>query len=202
MGEHIAPDKGWPPQDAARAWAARADELALWAWRFVNRADVWGGYVAEADRGKEYVRADGRTEKLGKTLTRPGVKRRGLDFLAVEHLARHFRARSAEPLAGLHTTSPGNTSLWGAVEVDQHGEGGNSPGANLTASLAWHDRLRARGFRPLLTSSNGTGGYHLRVLLAGHVATERVFAFLKALVADFAAHGLTASPETFPKQPK
>jgi hypothetical protein len=183
------------------AWAARSAELALWAWaRLVNRTDVWGGYVPETDRGREYLRADGATQKLGKTLTRPGVSQRGKVFLTEAHLVAHFRARGAADLVGLHTTAPDNTSRWGAVEVDQHGEGGSGPDANLAASLAWYGRLLALGFHPLLTTSNGAGGYHLRFLLDAPAPSPRVFAFLRALTADHAAHGLTARPETFPKQ--
>jgi hypothetical protein len=93
------------------------------------------------DRGKEYTSADGRVETLGKTLTRPAVRDRGKVSLTLTHLERHFSARGPEDLVGLHTTSPANTSLWGAVEVDRHGEQGNSPEANLAAVLAWYGRL-------------------------------------------------------------
>jgi hypothetical protein len=57
-----------------------------------------------------------------------------------------------------------------------------------------------RGFQPLLTDSNGRGGYHLRVLLAEEVAAPRLFFFLRGLVADFERAGLAAPPEAFPKQ--
>jgi hypothetical protein len=88
------------------------------------------------------------------------------------------------------------------VDIDRHGDGGNAPGDNLAAALAWHDGLARHGFRPLLTDSNGAGGYHLLFLLAGPAATADVYALLKSLTADFATHGLTAAPETFPKQPR
>ena len=42
----------------------------------------------------------------------------------------------------------------------------------------------------------------LRVLFREPVPTPRVYALLKWLVADHARHGLTAAPETFPKQPR
>jgi hypothetical protein len=186
------------------AWAARAPELARWAWaRLVNRADVWGGYVPEADRGKEYTRADGRVEHLGKTLTRPAVRNRGKVLLTPAHLERHFRPRGAGDVVGLHTTSAANTSLWGAVELDRHGEQGNSPEANLAASLAWYARLWELGFRSLLlTDSNGAGGYHLRVLFREPVPTPKVFALLRRLTHDHARHGISHQPECFPKQPK
>jgi hypothetical protein len=183
-------------------WVARADELAAWAWRLVNRTDVWGGYRPPHERGRSYTRAGGTAATLGHVTTRPLPADRGRVRLTPAVLARHFRATAPEHVVGLHTTSPENTSLWGAVEVDRHGDGGNTPEANRAAALAWHDRMRRRGFGPLLTDSNGTGGYHLRLLFGGAVPTSQVHAFLRGLVADYARHGLTAPPETFPKQPR
>jgi hypothetical protein len=191
-----------PPSGQERAaWSARSGALARWAWaRLVNRRDVWGGYVAEADRGKEYTTAAGRVGRLGKTLTGPAVHNRGKVLLRPATLERHFRARGPQDVVGLHTTSPANTSLWGAVEVDRHGEAGNSPEANLGAVLAWYARLWATGFRSLLlTSSNGVGGYHLRALFREPAPTPRVFALLRGLTADHARYGIP-QPETFPKQ--
>jgi hypothetical protein len=192
-------EKG-PATLAAAAWIARAGELAEWAWSQVNRADVWGGYNPLAERGREYTDRDGNKNKLGKVTTRPLPSARGKVYLTRAHLARHFAATAPEYVVGLHTTSPENLSRWGACEVDQHGDGGNTPEANLAAALAWHAELARRGFRPLLTDSNGAGGYHLRLLLADPVPTPNVFAFLKDLTADYARHALTAPPETFPKQ--
>ena len=89
-------------RQGATAWHARAGELARWTWdRLVNRTDAWGGYVAEVDRGREYRRADGQVERLGKTLTRPPVRDRGKVSLAVAHLERHFRARRPEDVLGV-----------------------------------------------------------------------------------------------------
>jgi hypothetical protein len=186
----------------ANAWAEHADKLATWAWRFVNRTDVWGGYRALHERGKRYVRADGTPATLGHVTTRPLPSVRGSVRLTRDVLVAHFRATAPEHVVGLHTTSPDNLSLWGAVEVDWHGEGGNSAQANLTAALAWYDELIRLGFRPLLTDSNGKGGYHLRVLFQEPVATPIIFTFLRWLTRDHASHGLTAAPETFPKQPR
>jgi hypothetical protein len=166
----------------------------------VNRFDVWGGYNRLADRGKPYTRRDGTRATIGKVTTRPYPKDRGKAFLTPAILARHFAATGPEHLVGLHSTSPQNTSLWGAVDVDCHGEGSNDPAANLAAALAWCNDLGRRGFRPLLTSSNGAGGFHLRFLLAEPAPTPNVFGLLRFITADYARYGLTASPETFPKQ--
>jgi hypothetical protein len=186
---------------AASAWAERAELLAAWAWeRLVNRTDVWGGYNALEDRAKEIRRPDGTTYQLGATLTRPPKRSRGRVFLTPQVLARHFRARGPLDVVGLHTTSPDNTSKWGTIEVDHHGEGSTDPETNWRAARGWHDVLAARGFHPLLTDSNGQGGYHLDVLLAEATPTPRLFYFLRELVKDHAARGLPAQPECFPKQ--
>jgi hypothetical protein len=184
-------------ETVSTVWAARAGELAEWAWgRLVNRTDAWGGYNAVADRDKLLPGGS----PLGATTTRPPKKQRGKVFLTREVLQRHFAATRPEHVMGLHTTSPENTSRWGAAEIDWHGPDSTAPEVNLAAALGWHGALRAQGFHPLLTESNGLGGYHLGVLLAEPVPTDRMYWFLKQLVADHARHGLPSAPEQFPKQ--
>jgi hypothetical protein len=169
------------------SWRTRAADLARWAQaRLVNRTDVWGGY---------YSGPTGTCQT-----THPRKVDRGRIVLNVNVLVSHFRATRTCDVIGLHTTSPVNTSLWGGIDIDKHGEGGNDASANLGAALAWWDRLRGLGFAPLLTDSNGKGGYHLRALFQEPVATPRLFTFLRWLTADHACHGLPAKPETFPKQ--
>jgi hypothetical protein len=158
--------------------------------RLINRTDVWGSYREDYDGSGQ--------RRLGKT-TKPAVARRGRVRLTEITLAAHFRAYRVADLAGTHTTSPENRSRWGACELDYHGPGGNSPQSNLAAVLAWYARLAGMRFRPLLTSSNGLGGYHLRLLLAGPAPTAQVFDFLRDLTADYRRHGLGAV-EVFPKQ--
>jgi hypothetical protein len=190
-----------PDMDVAGAWAARSAELAAWAARrLVNRADVYGGYHALADRDKIITRADGTRGPLGATTTRPARALRGQVWLTATDLEQHFCATGPEHVVGLHTTHPDNTSKWGAVEVDWHGPTSTAPEVNWRAALAWFERLRAHGFHPLLSDSNGKGGYHLLVLFSAPVATAQVFAFARWLTRDHAALGLTTRPETFPKQ--
>jgi hypothetical protein len=188
---------------ASDAWPSRAGELAAWAFaRLVNRTDVWGGYNAVVDRDKIVTRANGTAGPLGATTTRPAKSKRGKVVLTPALLERHFRARGPLDVVGLHTTAPDNTSKWGTVELDHHGPASNPAEVNFRAARAWSERLRGLGFRPLLWDSNGQGGFHLDVLLAGPVSTPRLYHFLRRLVSDHAAHGLGKPPETFPKQPR
>jgi hypothetical protein len=178
-----------PHSNVGSAWAPRAPQLAEWArQRLVNRRDAWGAY-----------RPLGRREH-GNSWTAPAKRDRDRVLLTEALLRRHFAAARPEHVLGLHSTSPGNTSLWGALDIDWHGPTSTAPAVNLAAALAWYDRLRGLGLLPLLTDSNGQGGYHLRVLFRQPVPTAKVFAFLRWLVRDHAALGLPQAPETFPKQ--
>jgi hypothetical protein len=169
--------------------------------RLVNRSDVWGGYVDEADREKVVIFANGQQAKLGQTLTRPAVRQRGKVFLTTDILVRHFRARSSRDVIGLHTTSPENTSKWGGPEVDWHSPDSTAPAVNLAAALAWYEKLVRLGFHPLLSDSNGVGGYHGPLMLfRDPVPTPKLFRFIEQIVSDHVQHGIPNAPETFPKQ--
>jgi hypothetical protein len=176
-----------PSATHAAAWAARSGELAGWTMaRLVNRTDVWGGYYRKGDKVAR--------------CTRPAVRLRGQVTLTPEHLARHFRGESTDDVAGTHSTSPANTSRWFAVEIDYHGPTSTAPEVNWGAALGWYGKLREMSFRPLLTDSNGKGGYHLETLLREAAPTRRVFDFVRWLTADYKARGLPQRPECFPKQ--
>jgi hypothetical protein len=175
------------------AWQACADNLATWAWaRLVNRTDAWGGYW------REETPEGARTRQT----TRPHPHDRGKVFISPQVLRNHFAAEVTRCVVGLHTTSPENTSRWGAAEVDWHGESSTASEINFTAVRHWHARLMDRGFHPLLTDSNGKGGYHLRILLCQPVPTQMVHRFLVWLTSDYARVALPTPPETFPKQPE
>ena len=177
------------------AWHNRASDLAMWAMaRLVNRHDAWGAYRPFEEIGREFSRPDGSKATLGSQLTVKGLLTDAL-------LLRHFRARDRSEIIGLHTAGRDNLSLGGGLDIDYHGEGSTAPTVNLAAALVWHDELVRRGFRPLLSESNGAGGYHLRVLLAEAVPADRLFYFLQGLTQDYARLGFPKPPEQFPKQP-
>jgi hypothetical protein len=64
----------------------------------------------------------------------------------------------------------------------------------------WFGRLVRMGFRPLLTESDGQGGYHLRGLFRSPVPCPWLYAFLCSFVSDYSSVGLAAAPDVFPAQ--
>jgi hypothetical protein len=174
------------------AWASGALELARWSMaRLVNRTDVYGGYRPL------HLRESG---PVGNIWTKPAVKDRGKKLLTPEILARHYAGRDVGDLIGLHSTSPQNTSRWGALDIDWHGTTSADPQLNWESARHWFGKLRTLGFHPLLEDSNWSGGYHLWTLFRDAVPTAHVFAFLRWLTRDHAVIGLPVRPETFPKQ--
>jgi hypothetical protein len=162
--------------NSVAAWHARAEPLADWILiHLVNRRDAWGGYYHAGP------------------VTHHGS-------LSRARLLRHFRARHAGDVLGLHTASAENLSRGGALDIDQHGDDPVRAEANRRAALHWYGVLARLGFRPLLYGSNGTGGYHLRVFLAEPIDAARLFYFLRRLTADHRRLGLDKPPEQFPKQ--
>jgi hypothetical protein len=102
-------------------------------------------------------------------------------------------------VVGTHSTSTSNTSLWALVDLDAHDGGNILAVTNERAAKAWYRKLVLFGFRPLLTTSDERGGFHLRVLFDRAVPTGRAYAFARWLVADHPDHGVD-EPEVFPKQ--
>ncbi|HEY1187147.1 MAG TPA: phage/plasmid primase, P4 family [Gemmata sp.] len=169
-------------------WHARADELAEWAMvRIVNRSDRCGAY---------FVR-DGKTS----TYTAPA---KGPRSGHVDHrlLARHFRATDTAHVVGAHALGADGCGKWAGVDIDAHPGTVADPVANERFARSVFERLVGIGFKPLLTESNGAGGYHVRALLADPVPGDRLFAFGRWLVRDSAKFGFAKPPEAFPKQPK
>lgn len=169
-----------------QAWGSRADELAEWAWtRLVNRTDAWGGYCEAG------------------TITRPAKATRGKVELLPESLARHFHGKHAFHIIGLHSGSigPDSTARWIAADIDAHGEVSDAIAErNTAAALYWFDTAQRLGFTPLLTDSNGKGGFHLRILFATPIPLSLAYCFSRWFFRDAAERGLP-DLEIFPKQP-
>jgi putative DNA primase/helicase len=171
-------------------WQERSRELADWAMRLVNRTDAWGAYWRD-DAGQV------------KTYTgKPSATQHPVDTV---RLARHFSATEARDVIGLHTLGIDSRGRWAAVDLDIHDADPNAPTPDQTRAYALHIYQRVfdmgRGARPLLTTSNGKGGYHLRVHFREAVAGELLFRYARWMVADHNEWGFTKRPETFPKQP-
>ena len=174
------------------AWQREAERLAEWTLeRLVNRTDVYGRYLPLARR------QPGQSNNY----TAPNKALRAPGALTTEIIEEHYRGNDPGNLIGLHAISPECTCKWFLIDIDQHGDDQAALAeANAKAAFAWHADLQRRGFHPLLLDSNGRGGFHLLVVLAEPVASQRVHAFATAFVQDYAAR-LPQAPEVFPKQP-
>jgi hypothetical protein len=180
-----APEANDQPENAtAAAWAARADELADWVLaHVVNCTDHYRTYLPLALRAPECV----------------AVARRGT--LTRERIARHFRGGDIGDLIGLDAASPDHTCRWVCIDIGHQGPRDRQRRrANRKAAIQLHDRARDLGFNPLLTSSDGHGGYPLLVLFDPPTTSRIASEFGQWLVRDWQTLGLAERPETFPKQ--
>lgn len=175
----------------ASEWEDYADRLADWAMeRLVNRRDVWS----------QYTLRDGEV----RVVMLPIKERRkaGTDMVTLKKLSRHFAGRAVSHLIGLHSISDHATAKWFAIDIDLHDESelnsDETAETNLSTALEWSRRLRLAGFDPILTDSNGVGGYHIRVLLDKEYPLADVFDYADGVRADWEEMGLPRKPEIFP----
>ena len=172
----------------ANPWTARAEDLARWALaRLVNRTDRCGGCYGDETTG------DVRRTTRPASGPKPG-------YVDLRLLARHFRARATEDVIGLHSLGADGFGKWVGVDIDAHPGAEADPEANERFAVAIYDRLAGLGFTPLLSESNGKGGYHVRALFGDPVGGPVLFAFGRWLVRDAAGYGFAKPPEVFPKQ--
>jgi hypothetical protein len=169
----------------AAAWKAHSARLAAWADRYlVNRDDAWGRYLPLAERTAKHS-----------VVTCTGTLTRTI-------LARHFQGADQGDLIGLHTTSPDNTCRWLLIDIDRQDEQNpKCKKANRKAAFTLNEKLRDLGLMPLLTASNGKGGYHILVIFSVPVPAPIAYAFGLWLTRDWEELGLAERPESFPKQP-
>jgi hypothetical protein len=154
----------------------------------VCRNDVWGAYTARESRQK------GKS----KSYTAPAGPKRGKVLLTPFMLKQHFAGKSEGHILGLHPCNERNECRWFVIDVDKHdGDDTADPQKNLAAALRLHDQLVSLGFDPLLTDSNGAGGYHALVILDTALPLAKVYDFAHGLVADHANLGLAGPPKSF-----
>jgi len=103
-------------------------------------------------------------------------------------------------VVGLHfgSVGPDATAKCVAGDIDRHGEAGD-PAANERAAIHWYDRARELGFKPLLYTSNGKGGFHLRILFVELIPLALAYHFGRWLFRDRDELGFPEL-EIFPKQ--
>jgi hypothetical protein len=170
--------------DRGAAWRSHAAELAQWVLPLVLRSDCHGGHILRSDMGSQIVE---RT-----TLKSP---------LTQQLLERHFTARDARDVRGLHMTSADEFCLLVVVDIDAHGDADDDPVKNEAFARHVHAEARRLGLASLLFDSNGGGGYHVWVLLGRRTPMAQAWRQGKYLVRDHEVFGLARPPETFPKSP-
>lgn len=170
-------------------WIDNAPRLASWAAKTVNRRDAWGKYYHEVETGSVKQCCEKQSEK-----------NRPLDLARLE---RHFAAQDAYDILGLYSLGADSMGRWAAVDLDRHDDDENAPTPEQTRCYAIeiYNRLRRFGFSPLLTESNGNGGYHVRCFFREPVNGEQLFLFARWMVRGWKEFGFTRRPESFPKQP-
>lgn len=174
---------------AGEPWVRHAAMLAEWTEQYlVNRRDVWGRYrplSARGDNGQD------------KALTAPPLRDRGEVLLAQEDLVAHYAGRNVGDLIGLHSTSEDGTCRWIAWDIDRHDDDPKPPDPedNWQHARLLYDHLTGLGLKPLLTDSNGKGGYHVRVVLKAPIPVADVYKFAQGVATE-----VPTKIETFPKQ--
>lgn len=167
------------------AWHRSAMRLAEWASKhLVNNAMGCGGYWVD------------ECGAVGQTTHKEPLHR--------DRIVGHFRARTSNDLIGFHALvrrQDGRcTALWSGIDIDKHDVAAGDAAANFKLALAVHDRAKAAGFTPLLSQSDGKGGYHVLVLHAEPIEAKLARAFGLWLVRDWESLGVGREPEVFPKQ--
>jgi hypothetical protein len=180
----------------AAQWRERSSELGDWAFRYwVNRKDIWGRYLAEKYRGETNT-----GQPKNKAITAPFARERGKIALSVTSLIKHFKARDASGILGVHSQAQNGTCRWLAIDIDYHNDDDytGSRESNYLAATTWLQRLQSMGFDPLLMDSNGDGGYHLMVFFQSPMNADSVRRFMTKLIADYQVLGLDNPPDLFP----
>jgi len=169
----------------SNAWQDQASRLAQWCLvRLVNRDDRYGGYWVHDGVTKSFTAPSGGNQ--------PGVVNREL-------LEAHFYTGMTSRTIGLHALGSDSLGKWLGIDIDAHDDHADIR-ANETFAYAIYEAFTNLGFRPLMTESNGKGGYHIRVLFTEPIEGRELQAFGKWMVQNHDQFGHAKPPEVFPKQ--
>ncbi len=180
--------------EPSKIWSIAAPRLAAWALeRLVNRTDAWGGYYRKFDKSTQQTETRTTTRKEDDVVG--GSPAGPLDLAK---LTAHFRGRHTDHIVGVHALGPDGFGKWVGFDVDAHDDQVDV-GRNENYARFLFSKLSALGFRPLMYSSNGKGGFHVWVLFDSPVPGPLLHSFAKWAIADCSAFGVEV--EANPKQP-
>ncbi len=182
-------------QPVGNIWSIAAERLAAWALeRLVNRTDAWGGYYRKFDKSTQQTETRTTTRKEDDVVG--GSPAGPLDLAK---LTAHFRGRHTDHIVGVHALGPDGFGKWVGFDVDAHDDQVDV-GRNENYARFLFSKLSALGFKPLMYSSNGRGGFHVWVLFDSPVPGPLLHSFAAWSVADCTSYGIPAV-EANPKQP-
>jgi hypothetical protein len=168
--------------DGGAAWRYRAPELAAWVLPLVVRPDCHGGHTINVgDDGPVYGRTTRKSPLTG------------------EAVEGHFAAEDGSDVLGIHVTSPDEQGVLVVIDIDAHGSPDDDPAKNQAFARHVHDEARRLGLTALLFDSNGSGGFHIWVLLGRMTPMAEACRLGRYLVRDHETFGLLEPPESFPK---
>lgn len=190
----LAPWHPWYPRDSApgASWRLHYRELAVWALRmFGLRYDAWGQYLKSGSQ----ITAKVNPEHHGE-----GVQ------LAQAALQFHFNPQSRNDVIGLLCYLPDNDpasprywTIYLGIDIDNH-EKDIDPSIinNHRFAIVVYKRLVKLGYHPILSDSNGKGGFHLEVAFDTRIECWKSRAIGEFVTRDHEDYGLS-KVEVFPK---
>jgi len=158
------------------AWKLKAGDLAQWTLdHLVNRTDAYG--INNAD----------------------GTRSTGHGVLSKHRLELHFRNHA---IIGVHLISRENTCKTIKIDIDAHGEGDTTELAarNLEIALVLFRRADELGLNPILSDSNGKGGFHFEIIFANPIPAKDAYHFGIWLARGYNPNK-TGGIEVYPKRP-
>ena len=188
----LAPWHPWYPGSPSpgASWRHHYRELAVWAkWMFGLRYDAWGQYLKSGSQ----ITAKVNPEHLGE----------GKRLLTMA-LRCHFNPQSRDDVIGLlcylpDKDSPRYLTRYLGIDIDNHDKD-TDPSIinNHRFAIVVLKRLLELGYYPILSDSNGYGGFHLEVAFDSLIECWKSRAIGEYVTRDHEDYGLSRV-EVFPK---